>query len=172
MKNIKIYDISLTAIFIAIIVIVSQFSIITPFGIPLSFQVFAISLAGYVLKPKFSVLSVLCYVFLGAIGVPVFSGFIGGIQHIIGATGGFIIGFIFIALFCSFSSNRINKVIFGFIGLLICHIIGIIQFSFITGSGILESIISVSLPYLVKDIVLLILASLFADRIKYILNKK
>lgn len=171
MKKINIFDISITAIFTAIIAVISQFSIMTPFGLPLSFQVFAVALTGYVLKVKLSLLSVLCYILLGVVGLPVFSGFMGGAQHIIGATGGFILGFIVLAFFCGIIKTGKKRIIFGIVGLIICHIIGIIQFSQVTGAGIFESMISMSAPYLLKDCILLILAYFLANRIDGIINK-
>ena len=149
------------ALFTAIISAISQISFLLPTGIPLTFQIFAISLCGYVLGAKWGVASTLAYIILGAVGLPVFSFFKGGLQNLFDITGGFLIGFIILALFCGTSRNKNIgiKILFGTVGLFICHIWGTVQFSFITKTGILESFVVASLPYIIKDAVLVIVSA-------------
>lgn len=101
------------------------------------------------------------YILLGAVGVPVFSNFTGGLAIIAGKTGGFIWGFLFLALLCGAGATLKNKplgVAAGLIGLIACHLLGTLQFSFLTGMNFPESALLVSVPYLPKDILSLILA--------------
>ena len=172
MKKISNFKIVLSAIFTAIILIISQFSIVTPIGIPITFQVFAIALAGYVLGAKLSIFSVLCYLILGLVGIPVFSGFMGGAQYVFGLTGGFIFGFIPLSFFCGLSkdcNSNFKCFIFGIIGLFICHLFGIIQYIFITDTPLFVAFISISFPYFFKDLLLVFLALIISTKInKYI----
>ena len=83
-------------LFAVVIAICSWISI--PTVVPFTLQTFAVFLAVAVLGGKRGTLSVIVYVLLGAVGLPVFSGFKGGIGVLLNTTGGYIIGFIFSAL--------------------------------------------------------------------------
>lgn len=163
--NIKI--ITKIGVFSAILCILSIISIPTPFGVPLTLQTFGVSLVGFILGKKYGTISVLIYIILGAIGLPVFAGLNGGFIHIIGPTGGFIIGFLFLAFFSGFNKNNIISISLSLLGLIICHILGIVQFSFVTKNPIIASFTLVSLPYLIKDI----LSIFFAFSLKKLLEK-
>ncbi len=168
----KIVSMAFSAIFAAIIAIVSQVFIVTPIGIPLTFQVFAVAVCGYVLRAKWGCASVAVYIILGLSGIPVFSGFKGGIHNLFGLTGGFIIGFLALAFFCGLGFHKpkmYTKILFGIIGLIICHLCGIVQFSLISNSRFTESAITVSLPYLIKDIILVVAAAFISKHLeKYV----
>ena len=75
----KTLDIVYCGIFATITAILAQISIPLPGGVPLTLQTFAVSLAGILLGSKKGFISILVYVLMGAIGLPVFSGFSGGI---------------------------------------------------------------------------------------------
>lgn len=92
----KTYDMAYIAVFAVLMAICSWISI--PTVIPFTLQTFAVFLAVCVLGGKRGTLSVLVFVLLGAVGVPVFAGFTGGPHVLMGNTGGYIIGFIFTAL--------------------------------------------------------------------------
>ena len=97
MNRQKITTIVLCALFAAITAVLSQIAIPMPSGVPVTLQTFAIALCGFYLCTARATVSTVVYVLLGAVGVPVFSGFKGGIASIVGPTGGFIIGFIAMA---------------------------------------------------------------------------
>ena len=91
----------LAAIFTAVNVVCAQIQIpIAP--VPISLATFAIFLTAGLLEHKYGSLSLIVYVLLGAIGVPVFAGFSGGFGIITGPTGGYIIGYIFTAFITGF----------------------------------------------------------------------
>ncbi len=92
----KTYDMAYTALFAVLMAVCSWISI--PTVIPFTLQTFAVFLAVSVLGGKRGTMSVIVFVLLGAVGVPVFAGFSGGLHVIMGNTGGYIIGFIFAAL--------------------------------------------------------------------------
>lgn len=161
----KTKDITYIAIFSAIISILSIISIPTPWGVPFTLQTFAISLAGFVLGKKYGTLSVITYLLLGAIGLPVFSGLSGGISKFVSVTGGFLFGFIFLAFLCG-----TKKIYYSILGLLICHLLGVIQFNLLTKTNFINSISIVSLPYLIKDLLSIFLAYIINKKMK--LNKK
>ena len=80
-------------VFCALLAVVSQLVIPLPAGIPLTFQVLAVALCGCCLGWKWGTVSVLVYLLLGGVGLPLFSGFGGGIGWLLGPTGGFLWGF-------------------------------------------------------------------------------
>lgn len=92
----KTYDMAYIAVFAVLMAVCSWISI--PTAIPFTLQTFAVFLAVTVLGGKRGTMSVLVFVLLGAVGVPVFAGFTGGLYVILGNTGGYIIGFLFAGL--------------------------------------------------------------------------
>lgn len=147
-------NIILSALFTAIIALLSQVSFML-LPVPLTFQTLGIALCGFVLGVKWSITSVGVYLAVGALGLPVFSGFRGGIHILFGPTGGFLFGFIILALFCGFAKKckkTYIKYVYMLVGIIICHAIGIFQYSLITGNNIAVSFISFSLPFIIKDV--------------------
>lgn len=165
MKKNTTQSMVMTGVFTAILAILSILEIPMPSGVPITLQTFAVALCGYVLGWKMGAVSAFIYLLLGTIGVPVFSGMTAGPRVLFGLTGGFIWGFIFLAAFCGMGivkKNRILSALLGFMGLVICHCLGILQFSLVSHTGILESAVLVSLPYLVKDVLSVVGAMMVA----------
>lgn len=149
-------DLVIAAMFTALTVVCSQIAIPMPTQVSLTLQTFAVALCGYVLGIKWGLASIITYVLLGTVGVPVFSGFKGGIQVLFGASGGFIFGFIFFVGLCGashFINNKALKLLIGLGGLVICHILGIIQFAVVYKTDHVSSFLMVSAPYLIKDVI-------------------
>lgn len=149
------------ALFTAVITVLSQVAIPFPSGVPITLQTFAVALCGYTLGVKWGLASLLSYTLLGIVGVPVFANFKGGIQVLFGATGGFIFGFFFIVLLCGMSNmlkNNFLKILIGISGLLICHLIGVVQFTFVYKTDFISGALMVSLPYMIKDLFSVVVA--------------
>ena len=179
MKKMKVTDIVLCALFAAIIAVLSQIAIPMPSGVPVTLQTFAIALCGYYLCILRATVSTLVYVLIGAVGVPVFSGFKGGFASIVGPTGGFIIGFIAMAAICGVSFRTLPdkfrvpvRIAMGIAGLAACHIVGFVQYSLISGKDLLTSFLLVSVPYLVKDIISVVAAYFAALAISKALKRR
>lgn len=147
--------------FAAVLAVLSQISIPMPTGMPLTLQTFAVALTGAVLGWRLSLASTAVWVLLGAVGVPVFANFSGGPRILVGYTGGFIWGFFFMGALCGIGSAMKNKPFgleIGFLGLLICHVLGSLQYALIANVGFRNSVLLVSVPYLVKDVFSVVLA--------------
>lgn len=149
-------------LFAAITAVLSQISLPLPSNVPLTLQTFAVALAGYFLGWFKGCISVVVYVLIGAVGAPVFAGFKGGLGVISGPTGGFIIGFIVMALLCGLGSDLFGKrnlvsiasgILFGIAGLAVCHVFGFVRYANISGQSLWKAFLVVSLPYLVKDVI-------------------
>lgn len=95
-KGSKTYDMVYIAVFAVIMAICSWISI--PAQVPFTLQTFGVFVAVGVLGGKRGTLAVLVYILLGALGIPVFAGFQGGMGILLGTTGGYIVGFLFSSL--------------------------------------------------------------------------
>lgn len=172
----KIYGMAAAALMCAVTAILSQIAIPMPSGVPVTLQTLAVALCGFILETKYAVASILVYILLGAVGVPVFSGLGAGPAKLFGLTGGFIWGFILFVLLCAIAVNKYKntavRIILATAGLLLCHVCGVLQFAFVSESAVWSSFLLVSAPYLIKDFVSLILAYIISGRIRPIVRKK
>lgn len=169
MNKSKIKQIAVTAIFTAVIAASAWISVFTPFGINLTFQMLGVCLAGFCLGAKWGCSATAAYIAIGAAGLPVFSSFTGGIGVLLGTSGGFLWGFLPCAILCGIAS-KINKKFLKYVlmilSVLTCHLTGVIQFCFVSGVNIWAGFISASLPFLIKDLIIVFLAELTANKIK------
>lgn len=155
--------------FTAVLAVLSILQIPMPTSVPITLQTFAMALCGYVLGWQSGVAATLLYIVLGTVGVPIFAGMSAGPGVLFGYTGGFIFGFIFLTLLCGISVRRKNpavKIILGVIGLLICHLLGAVQYAVLAHITIGASLVAVSLPYIVKDVISVVGAYLVAIAVR------
>ena len=181
----RIYNLVLSGLFAAITAVLTLITIPMPSGVPITLQTFAVALAGYTLGFARGTISTIVYVAIGAVGLPVFSGMQGGVGVIAGPTGGFIIGFILLTACCGaavrltgvkYRNNRkaatqsiltaTIALVFGIIGLAFCHVLGTLQYAFVSNRNFGEAFMLVSLPYIVKDIVSVVGAYFVGSQIK------
>ncbi len=98
----------MTALFAALTAVLAQIQL--PIGpVPFNLAVFGAFLAGMLLEPAWAAASMGVYMLLGAVGIPVFAGFMGGPAVLLGKTGGYVIGYIFIALATALAVKRSGK---------------------------------------------------------------
>ena len=91
--NDKIKNMTLIAVMTAVMCVLSPISI--PLGpVPVSLATLVVLLSTYILGMRRSVIAIILYLLIGLAGVPVFSGFTGGISKLIGPTGGYLTGYI------------------------------------------------------------------------------
>lgn len=168
-KKISTKSIILIGMFAAVLAVLAQVSIPMPSGVPITLQTFGVALTGAILGHKLGIGAVFTYLAIGGVGMPVFSNMSGGLASFVGKTGGFLIGFLFMVWFCGFGVQREDKRLCFFynaLGLIICHICGTVQFSFLTGMGFWESAFLVSIPYLIKDGVSVIAAMAVGSQVR------
>jgi len=107
------------ALFASLTAIGAQISI--PVGeVPLTFQVLFVLLSGFILGARMGFLSQVVYLLMGAIGLPVFAGFKGGLVHLYGPTGGYLLAFPLAAFLAGLITRRGN-----FVNYLIASLVGI-----------------------------------------------
>lgn len=161
------------AIFAGVMAVCSWISI--PYIVPFTLQTFGVFLAVGVLGGKRGTLSVLIYILLGAIGLPVFAGFSGGIGSILGTTGGYIIGFLFSALVmwgmeAAFGKKLWVRALSMVSGLLVCYAFGTAWFMFMyartSGAVGLGTVLGwCVIPFIIPDLVKIALALLLCKRL-------
>lgn len=156
------------ALFVAIIAVCAQIMLPTPF-FPITLQTFGIALCGYTLGVKKSSFSVLGYILLGILGMPIFSGFCGGFHHITDPGGGFVIGFLPLVIFCGMSfrfNGKFNKIFMGVLGAVIMYCIGIAYFCLITGIKALSPTVFIFIAVFLKDAFFIAIAFYISEIVK------
>lgn len=166
----KTKNLILCSLFAAIISVCAQISIPFPGGVPLTLQVLAICTTGLILGAKRGVISVFIYLVLGAVGLPVFAGFKGGMAILFGPTGGYLFSFPIMAYIIGLVGEKTNSIpkIFASMlaGLIAVYIVGTLYFSYLTGNDIYTSLMACVAPFLFTDIVKIILATVIGERIR------
>lgn len=172
-KRMKTADMAYIAMFTAIMAVCSWISI--PALVPFTLQTFGVFLAVGVLGGKRGTLSILVYLLLGAVGVPVFAGFSGGPSVLFGNTGGYIIGFLFSALVMWGMEQFLGKkrwvlALSMLLGLLVCYIFGTAWFMFIYGKntgeiGLMTALGWCVFPYIIPDLLKIALALAICKRL-------
>ncbi|MBR5613911.1 MAG: biotin transporter BioY [Clostridia bacterium] len=146
-----------------------------PAPVPFTLQTFGVFLASGLLGAKRGTLSVLVYLLLGALGVPVFSAGRAGIGVLLGATGGFLTGFLPMAYVCGrlcqkFKRSPKTLTVSMLLGLLICYITGTLWYAGVYlgnlgAASIAAALMQCTLPFIVPDILKLILAVFCVSRL-------
>lgn len=163
---------AMTGLMTAAICIIAPFSIPLPFSpVPISFTNFVIFIAIYILGMKAGVLSLLIYLALGTVGLPVFSGFSGGLAKLAGPTGGYLIGFIFLALIQGFIMERFDyktsAAIAGMVaGMAVCYIFGTVWLAFQVEQSFVASLSIGVIPYLPGDVIKIIAAVIIGPKLR------
>lgn len=157
------------AFFAALICVCSWISL--PVGdISFTLQTFAVFLTLALLGGKWGTVSIVIYLLLGAVGMPVFSGFRGGFGMLAGVTGGFLWGFLIAALLYR-ALERFGKLPAMIAGQLICYLCGSLWFSLYSGGGMGFVLLRCVIPFLIPDAVKLWLAFSLSGRLKQHINK-
>ena len=154
-RKIATKDLVLTALFAALTAVLAQIQL--PIGpVPFNLAVFGAFLAGMLRAPAWAAASMGVYMLLGAVGIPVFAGFMGGPAVLLGKTGGYVIGYIFIALATALAVKRSVKLpVIGaamLAGLLICYGFGTAWFMAVTGADLVSALGWCVLPFIVPDV--------------------
>lgn len=179
MKNhFKTIDLAYIAICAALIVICSWISI--PTAVPFTLQTFAVFATLGLLGGKKGTLSVLVFLILGAIGLPVFANFGGGLGVLLGSTGGYLIGFIFMGLIYMLGEKisggklviRIASMV---LGLAVCYAFGTAWFMVVYthNSGAIGLGTALSwcvFPFIIPDLVKMALAISLSEQLRKALH--
>ena len=170
----KTYDMAYIAIFAVLMAICSWISM--PMAVPFTLQTFGVFMAVGVLGGKRGTFAVLIYILLGAVGVPVFAGFSGGIGVLLNTTGGYIVGFLFSALVMwgmetLWGKKPVVQIASMLVGLIVCYALGTIWFMVVyarnTGAVGLGTVLGwCVIPFIIPDLIKIALAFVLSRRLR------
>ncbi|MCD8159622.1 MAG: biotin transporter BioY [Clostridiales bacterium] len=170
----RVRDLTLVALFAALMAICSWISI--PATVPFTMQTFGVFVAVGLLGGKRGTGAVLVYILLGAVGLPVFAGFSGGLGSLFGSAGGYIIGFLGSALVMwgmekLFGTGAVAQIASMLVGLLVCYAFGTAWFMVVytTANGAVTLMTVLGwcvIPFILPDLLKIALAFLLTGRLK------
>lgn len=150
-----VYDLTMTAVFAAALAVLAPWAV--PFGpIPLSLCTWMIYLSAWILSPGRALAAVTVYVLLGAAGLPVFAGFLGGVGRLAGPGGGYILGYLPMSVICALTVQRFGKTrwlsLLGLtLGTVVLYAVGTVWFCMQTGTHAAGAFSVCVLPFLPGD---------------------
>ena len=150
-----VYSLTMTAAFAAGMAVLAPWSV--PLGpVPLSLCTLMIYLAAWLLPPARALAAVAVYVLLGAAGLPVFAGFLGGVSRLAGPTGGFLLGYLPMSAICAlfvahFRARRWMPLLGMVLGTAVLYAVGTVWLCLQTGVRPGEAIVVCVLPFLPGD---------------------
>ena len=163
-----------TALMAVIIAVCSWISI--PTTVPFTLQTFGVFMAVGLLGGKKGTISVLVYILLGAVGVPVFAGFSGGIGVLFGTTGGYIVGFllsglVYWAMTAAFGEKLPIMIIAMVLGLIVCYAFGTAWFMIVYAKntapiGLMTALGWCVFPFIIPDCIKIALAIVLTKQLK------
>lgn len=177
-KSRAIYRLVVIATCVAFLSLCSWITL--PFAVNFSLQLFAVFLICGCFSPTVSVSAIALYILLGLIGAPIFSGFSSGASAIMGASGGFIISFIFVSVIISAFRRYYSKNIFWYVltmslSLVVCYACGVLWYAFVfcypNYCSIGTAITVCVLPFIAFDIIKLLLAVLALKKLRPFIDR-
>lgn len=162
-RNTPIYTMAAVAVMAAVLAVVSPFAL--PIGpVPISLATLVVYLTAYVLGWKKGTVAVLVYILLGAVGMPVFSGFAGGLGKLMGPTGGYILGYLPLVLVAGlfvdrFPGNRLLQLIGMVLATAILYALGTAWFCFAMDSALAPALTACVIPFLPGDLVKILVST-------------
>ena len=160
-----------TALMAAVTAVAAQITIpLEP--VPFTLQVFAVILTGLLLGPRYGALAQAIYVLVGAVGVPVFAGFKGGLGIIFGDTGGYLLAYPVAAAVAGLAARTVAHaprtrallagVLYGCAALAFIYALGATWLAVIAGLSPTAALVAGVLPFVVFDLIKVALAALVA----------
>ncbi|MCI6926035.1 MAG: biotin transporter BioY [Butyricicoccus porcorum] len=166
----NVREMALIAVMAAVTCVLGPLSV--PIGVvPISFTNLAVYLAIYVLGCKRGTISYIVYLLIGLVGVPVFSSFTGGVGKLFGPTGGYLIGFIFMALICGWFIDKFDcKLVPSFVGMvlgtIVCYVFGTVWLAYQAGMSFYAALAAGVLPFIIGDLVKMVIAAVIGPQVR------
>lgn len=175
-KSMTTYQLALTAVMTAIICILGPMTLMIPVSpVPISLANLAICLSIVILGMKLGTLSCILYLLIGLIGLPVFSGFSGGIGKLAGPTGGYLVGYLFLALIGGFFVERFSgrnvkqRALQGvglLLGTVVLYAFGTVWLAYMAGMNFTEALAAGVLPFIPGDLVKIFITLLVGSEVR------
>lgn len=177
MRNSKIANLTIIGLMTAVLCILGPLSLVIPISpVPISLTNLAICLTVILLGMKRGTLVTLGYLFIGFVGVPVFSAFTGGPGKLIGPTGGYLIGFIFLALIAGYWVDRhpgkVGWTALGMaLGTIVLYAMGTAWLAYSAGMTFTQALFAGVVPFVIGDAVKVALAMMIGFPLKKRLDR-
>ncbi len=174
-SRLTIYQMSAAALMTALFCVLGPMSI--PIGpIPISFTNLVFYLTVYLLGTKLGTISYLVYLLLGTAGLPVFSGYSGGLAKLAGPTGGYLVGFILMGIVSGIAIKKCHgKPLFSILGMaagtVIAYLFGTVWYSIEASCSVWAALCACVFPFLLGDAVKILLAAQIGPLIRKALQK-
>lgn len=166
----KTYSMAVIALMAALMSILGPMSI--PIGpVPISFTNLVIYFSVYLIGKEKGTISFVLYLLLGIVGLPVFSGYSSGIAKLAGPTGGYLIGFLFMAYFSGLVVEKVkSKFIYSVLGLIgataVTYLFGTVWFTYQAGCTMIYALSVCVFPFIAGDLIKIVLAAAICPLIK------
>ena len=167
-----IKDMAATALLAALMCVCSMIYI--PLAVPITLQTFALSFGLFFLGGRLTTIACAIYVSIGALGVPVFAGFSGGLSRLLDASGGFIFGIVISALIywvleIIFKTAEFKKILFAIAAHLVLYLSGVLWYALIYLGGesgaLISAFVTAVLPFIIPDGIKLVISYIIAKRL-------
>jgi len=148
-----------------------------PIGpVPIVLQNLFVYLTGLLLGSRWGLLGIAAYLLAGAVGLPVFAGGKGGIGHLIGPTGGYLLGFLpAVALIGRITERNEGKLLFALASLIagtvVIYACGVTWLSIVTGMTFVKSLVVGMVPFLIGDAIKITAALFIAKSLRPMMQK-
>lgn len=158
-QKMNVKQMTLIGLMTAVICVIAPFSLNIPISpVPISLGTMAIYFVITVLGMWRGTISVLLYILLGLVGLPVFTNFSGGVGKVLGPTGGYIVGYVFLALIFGFfvehwKSKIVMNVIGGVLGTIVMYFFGTLWLAYLNHMSFMAALWAGVIPYIPGDII-------------------
>ena len=177
-SHLRTLDMAYIALFAVLMAVCAWITV--PMTVPFTLQIFAVFAALVTLGGRRGTYAVVVYLLLGAVGLPVGAGFQGGLGWLLGTTGGYIVGFLCIALIYWLMTAKLGEslpvvVAACVLGLVVCYAVGTAWFLVVYARnsgpiGLMTALGWCVFPYIIPDLVKLALAVFLSRRVKMFPN--
>lgn len=175
-KKLTTYQLTLTAVMAAVICVLGPISMAIPISpVPISLASMAVYLAVTVLGMKLGTLSCLIYLLLGLVGLPVFSGGSAGAAKLFGPTGGYLVGYLFLALIAGafvgrYTENKWKNIAFAALGMvlgtMVLYALGTAWLAYSAGMDFQAALWAGVIPFIPGDLVKMVIAVLLGSAVR------
>ena len=164
-------EVTRCAVSVALLAVAS--SITVPLGpVPFTLQTLVVAMLPIAVGGRDALVAVACYLLLGALGLPVFSGLSGGLAHVAGPTGGYLWGF-FVGTGLAAAVGRaallpqaLRDVLGAALSLLAVYTVGTAQLSLVMGVTPLEALLIAVVPFVIPDVVKILVGVAAGRRVR------
>lgn len=166
MQTNKIKAMTMISLMTAILCIFGPITLPIPVSpVPISLVTLIIYLSVYILGMKRGMISCLLYLMIGFVGLPVFSGFTGGVGRLLGPTGGYMIGYVLLAVISGFfidkwMTKRVLHMIGMVLGTIVCYLFGTMWLSVQAGMSFYVALVAGVIPFLIGDSIKIAIAAM------------